>query len=168
MTNDTCKDLKSKTTAVSVIGTVVVTTESTTAEMKGSAYISSEFSSEISGITHSAHAIVENLINPVVINQANEILSIIEDNLYLVTQKGVDISYLPSLFAIKFDDGSLLIEWVFNDFHLGFSVEPSTEESSWYIVTNEKLNKIFTSDYFNDLSLSEIVRWVVGFALQNS
>jgi hypothetical protein len=167
MINDKCKEVKSKTSSVSTIGNVV-TTESTTAEIKGSAYLSDKFHPDISEITHSAHAIVDKLENHIVINQAKELLTIIEDTLEFLQQKGVDISYLPSLIAIEFDDGSLLVEWVFNDFHLGFSIEPLREESSWYIVTNEKLNKIFTSDYFDDLSLPEIVRWVVSFALQNS
>ena len=137
-------------------------------KLKGSSYVSSKFHPVISKITHSAYKVVDKIENQVVIKQAEEILTDIENALDFYQQKGIDVSYLPSLIAIEFDDGSLLIEWVFDDFHLGFSIEPSPDESSWYIVSNEKLNNIFTSDYFKNISHSELFRWFVGFALQNS
>jgi hypothetical protein len=48
------------------------------------------------------------------------------------------VGNLPSLIISLLEDASLLIEWGFKDFKIGFSFEPKEDESSWYIVTNDK------------------------------
>ena len=42
-------------------------------------------------------------------------------------QMGLDLIYLPRLNAFNLEDGSVLIEWKFNDFRIGFGVELNIE-----------------------------------------
>ena len=62
------------------------------------------------------------------------------------------MGHLPHLHAFDVQDGSILIEWIFDDFRVGFSIEPVPTESSWYLVSNAKLGYIGTS---GDISQDE-------------
>ena len=96
---------------------------------------------------------VQNLITPAwnavgqvedqrVADEARNILLIIEKTILIVQSKGVDLRHLPKLHAFDVQDGSILIEWIFDDFRVGFSIEPILTESSWYLVSNAKLGDI--------------------------
>jgi hypothetical protein len=39
------------------------------------------------------------------------------------------------------ENGSVLLEWVFPDFRIGFNIEPTSEESGWYMVSNKRLHE---------------------------
>ncbi len=46
--------------------------------------------------------------------------------------------HLPSLVLNILEDRSALLEWGFRDFKIGFSFENNIEDSTWYLVANEK------------------------------
>ena len=96
---------------------------------------------------------VQNLITPAwnavgqvedqkVADEARNILLIIEKTILIAQSKGIDLGHLPQLHAFDVQDGSILIEWIFDDFRIGFSIEPIPDESSWYLVSNAKLGDI--------------------------
>ena len=106
---------------------------------------------------------VQNLITPAwgtirqakdekVADEARRILSIIAKTILIFQSRGVDLGHLPHLHAFDVQDGSILIEWIFDDFRLGFSIEPVPTESSWYLVSNAKLGYIGRS---GDISQDE-------------
>ena len=106
---------------------------------------------------------VQNLITPAwgtirqakdekVADEARRILSIIAKTILIFQSRGVDLGHLPHLHAFDVQDGSILIEWIFDDFRVGFSIEPVPTESSWYLVSNAKLGYIGTS---GDISQDE-------------
>ena len=64
--------------------------------------------------------------------------------------RGVDLDRLPQLHAFAVQDGSLLIEWIFDDFRVGFSIEPIPSDSSWYLVSNEKLGDINVAGHISE------------------
>lgn len=43
---------------------------------------------------------------------------------------------LHPLKFVKVDDGSILIEWIYSSFRIGFSVEKNEQDSFWYLVSN--------------------------------
>ena len=90
----------------------------------------------------SAWNAVEQIEDPKVADEARNTLLIIEKTILIAQSKGVDLGHLPQLHAFDVQDGSILIEWVFDDFRVGFSIEPIPFESSWYLVSNEKLGDI--------------------------
>lgn len=73
---------------------------------------------------------------------ARRILWIITETSLTFQSRGVDLGHLPQLHAFAVQDGSILIEWIFDDFRVGFSIEPIPSESSWYLVSNAKLGDI--------------------------
>ena len=96
---------------------------------------------------------VQNLITPAwdavaqvedqkVADEARNILLIIEKTILIAQSKGVDLGHLPQLYAFDVQGGSILIEWIFDDFRVGFSIEPILSESSWYLVSTAKLGDI--------------------------
>ena len=87
-----------------------------------------------------------------VADEARRILSIIAKTILIFQRRGVDLDHLPHLHAFDVQDGSILIEWIFDDFRVGFSIDPIPSESSWYLVSNAKLGYIGES---GDISQDE-------------
>lgn len=96
---------------------------------------------------------VQNLITPAwnavrqvedqkVADEARSILLMVEKTILIVQSRGIALEHLPKLYAFDVQDGSILIEWIFDDFRIGFSIEPIPTESSWYLVSNAKLGDI--------------------------
>ena len=77
-----------------------------------------------------------------VADEARSILLMIEKTILITQRKGFDLAHLPQLHAFDVQDGSILIEWIFGDFRIGFNIEPISTESSWYLVSNAKLGDI--------------------------
>jgi hypothetical protein len=75
---------------------------------------------------------------------------------------------LPSFHPFVEDDGALLIEWVFEDFRIGFNTEVDPKESSWYLVSNAKLDEISASAYSPSVEHNPRIPWLLIFALLNS
>lgn len=88
---------------------------------------------------------VEQVENQRVADEARNILLMIEKTILIAQSNGVDLAHLPQLHAFDVQDGSILIEWIFSDFRIGFSIEPIPTESSWYLVSNAKLGGISVS-----------------------
>lgn len=84
-----------------------------------------------------------------VAGEARRILSIIAETISIFQRRAVNLERLPQLHAFDVQDGSILIEWIFDDFRVGFSIEPIPSESSWYLVSNAKLGDIGESGYIS-------------------
>ncbi len=106
--------------------------------------------------------------NQYVAKEARKLLSIIQGAIASFKQFGVDLDYLPPLQAFNVDDGSVLIEWIFSNFRIGFNIEPNSEDSGWYLVSNENLGEISASGYTSSIDITLIVFWLLNFALSNS
>jgi hypothetical protein len=72
--------------------------------------------------------------------------------------------HLPSLILNILDDGSALLEWGFKDFKIGFSFERVIEDSTWYLVANEKFQDASVNGRLDlnklDIFLSKILIFV--------
>jgi len=75
---------------------------------------------------------------------------------------------LPPLYPFVVEDGSFLIQWVFRDFRIGFSIEPVIEESSWYMVKFSKFDEVQSSGPLKVDSLKGKIYDSIIFALRNS
>lgn len=74
------------------------------------------------------------------------------------------LDHLPELYPVKVDDGSFLIEWIFEDFRIGFSIEPEIEESSWYLVSKNSLGATNAEGIiFLDNQLKAPISWMLKF-----
>lgn len=111
---------------------------------------------------------LKQLQNQEVVKEAKKLLLTINKIVKKFQQYGFDLYFLPLLHTFPVDDGSLLIEWIFEDFRIGFSLEQESSESSWYLVTNPKFGEISASGYLSDVDNEKIVIWLLNFILVNS
>lgn len=77
-------------------------------------------------------------------NVKNSTISLIIKILKLVTlyfNQHNESKFLPALNFNQLEDKSVLMEWIFKDFRIGFSIEPNPEESSWYLISNNKIDE---------------------------
>ncbi len=93
-------------------------------------------------LTTPAWSAVGQVENQKVADEARRILWTITETSLTFQSRGVDLDRLPQLHAFAVQDGSALIEWIFDDFRVGFSIESIPSESSWYLVSNAKLGDI--------------------------
>lgn len=70
--------------------------------------------------------------------------------------------YIPQVRTFAPEDGSILIEWNFDNFRIGFNIEEDISENSWYLISNN-LGKVSASGYIIDSNIESIVSWVLAF-----
>jgi hypothetical protein len=83
-------------------------------------------------------------------------------------QAGIDVGRFPTLGAFVLDDNSLLFEWAFTDFRLGFSIEAEAQESCWYLVTMQPNGGVQASGMIDALDFEEWSRWLLYQVLLRS
>lgn len=98
-----------------------------------------------SAILRHAWEFVRKLDNKQKAEKAKHILCEIHKTLYLNNGFDGEFEQVPPLHAFKVEDGSVLFEWILDDFRIGFSVEPNLDDSSWYLVSREKFGDTSTS-----------------------
>ena len=87
-----------------------------------------------------AIGILPQIENPRVAEQLGNLLSIIDVVVNrIVEQEGIDLSSIPLLHAHVEEDGSVLLEWVFQDFRIGFNIEPNPNDSGWHLLSGKNL-----------------------------
>ena len=123
-----------------------------------------------SNLIKSAWKVIRQIENQDVAREAKKLLLLIQDTITNFQQFRFDISYLPQLQAFNVDDGSVLLEWIFNDFRMGFSIEPNPQDSSWYLVTNRNLGEISASGYTSNININIniLILWLLNFVLAYS
>lgn len=115
-----------------------------------------------------ALTIVRQIENKQIAKEARKLLLNVQDVVNSFQQFGIDLSHLPPLQAFLPDDGSVLIEWIFPDFRIGFSIEPISEDSGWYLVSSKKLGEISASGYVSGIDVKNLVLWLLNFVLAHS
>jgi hypothetical protein len=95
-------------------------------------------------------------------------LSIIQEMIVTFQRLQFDLGHLPPLQAFNLEDRSILIEWAFPNFRIGFTIETNHEESGWYLVSNRNLGEISASGYTLGMDIKALVLWLLNFILSNS
>lgn len=119
-------------------------------------------------LTNGAHAVLDQIRNIKLVEEARKILFLIQKVIKKFQQFGLELSYLPQIHAFSVDDGSILLEWIFPDFRIGFSIEQNNSESGWYLVTRKKLGEISASGNLADVDTQGVVIWLIDFVLANA
>lgn len=94
--------------------------------------------------------------------QARNLLNVFQE---IFVESSVDLTHLPPLHSTIVNDGSILIEWIFKDFRIGFSIEPNPDESGWYLVSNKNQGGISASGYISSAHLKKMLLWLTSFVL---
>lgn len=109
------------------------------------------------------------LTNSIVKNETEEILQRIYKYIKVFNWNNNMTNYLSKLNVTEQDDNSALIEWNFQNFRAGFSIEPIIEESSYYIISEDKSIGSFMADTKKvGLNYDEAVEKIVKYVLENT
>jgi hypothetical protein len=72
-----------------------------------------------------------------------------------------DLHRFPPIRLFQAEDESVLIEWAFTHFRIGFSLEQNPVESGWFLVSDESVGSISASGRLNEANLDWIVTWLL-------
>ena len=114
-------------------------------------------------VIQSALSSLKSLSNSDLVQYAKKILLIIQENLNVFAKEETEL--LPPIRVFDVEDGSILIEWIFKDFRIGFNIESNINESGWYLVTNKNLGEINASAYILDGNIKKIILWLLYFVI---
>ncbi len=106
--------------------------------------------------------------NAIIRDQAVKLLFLFRDLFKSFQAASVDTSRLPPLQAAIVEDGSILIEWIFPDFRMGFNIEQDTKNNSWFLVSSKKLDEFSSSGYLSTRNLRSTILNLLKFAINNS
>ena len=112
-----------------------------------------------------ARKIIPQIENAEVAKQVDRLLSFINKIVNIAEQKEVDLSHIPPLHAYVEEDGSVLLEWVFPNFRIGFNIESNPDNSGWHLVSNKKLGDMTASGQL--ANMGEITILLLDFILSN-
>ena len=115
--------------------------------------------------TRQARDIVSQIQNPNVAEQLDKLLSIIDKIFIVATQRGVDLSRIPPLQAHIDEDSSVLLEWIFPDFRIGFNIELNPDDSGYHIVSNKNLGEKTESGQL--MNMHELIIRLFNFIVLN-
>jgi hypothetical protein len=88
--------------------------------------------------------------------------------IFILNRTRIEASgYLPPLKIRCIDDESVLIEWIFKDFRIGFSIELVVSESSWYLVSNDNLGEVSAGGDLNLPDVDSLLSKLLSFVLSN-
>lgn len=106
--------------------------------------------------------------NPGIKSDASNLLITLVNTIKRLQGFNYDFENLPTLQVENIEDDSVLIEWIFDDFRVGFTIEKNKDESGWYLVTTKRLGFINASGYFLDTEREKLLNWLVIFVKDNS
>lgn len=112
-----------------------------------------------------ASEVTRSVPSVVVTEQAQTLLRLIQDIVSIF--RLLPLTQIPQLGAFIAEDGSLLFEWAFEHYRIGFNVELNPEESGWYLITDRALGEISASGYTAGGDLSPLIRWLLHFVLSH-
>jgi hypothetical protein len=89
-----------------------------------------------------------------IVEQANSLIYTLKD----VPKE--DMSRMPPLKLTFLDDGSVLLEWIFDGRRLGFTIEEEPAESGWYYVSSERYGDFCESGSLKDVKSRVLAKMI--------
>lgn len=103
-----------------------------------------------------------------VVNEANDLISTIVDQIMDLQRLNIDIGKIPAFNATNMEDDSLLIEWTFPTFRIGFVIEAKKEESLWYLVSTIEKTDFNKSGSLIDIDKERLLTELISFVISYS
>lgn len=126
---------------------------------------------EKSSLVASAWQSTKGMTNQKIARKARKLLSVFHQMICDFQLCGFDLGSLSSFSAVELPDGSALVEWIFNGFRIGFTIELNMLDSGWYLIAKE--DSSFTNAYGNLRNIDsdqfkKKALWLLNFALSHS
>jgi hypothetical protein len=117
-----------------------------------------------SDVTEVAREFLKSVQNRDHVVNADKILAIVQSE---IIKSQLQIK-LPKISAFLGENGALLLEWIFNDFRIGFNFEVNENESGWYMASKPSTGGIVASGLLSGINLQGLIAWLVFFAISRS
>jgi hypothetical protein len=118
----------------------------------------------INNVTAEARFNALQLSNKSVREQTLKLLDDIDSYLMSATS---DI--LPQIYLTERENSSVLLEWMFEDFRIGFALEPLQDDSYYFRVTVDRVTRAYYSEsFYLHTAYNEIIKKIIQFVLQHS
>jgi len=115
----------------------------------------------LNNVTEAAREFLNSVQNKDQVARANEMLSIIQSEVIKLQPPMT----LPPISAFQDENGALLLEWIFNDFRVGFNLEMDENESGWYLASKPSSGGIVASGLLTGIDQRGLVAWLIYFAI---
>ena len=86
-------------------------------------------------------------------------------NKYSNFEESIDL--LSPLKINEIEETSILIEWIFKNYRIGFVIDKKIDESSWYFVSNKELNGMNISGDLNEKNIDQVVEVLLNVVMRN-
>ena len=85
-----------------------------------------------------------------------KICIVLEKNINKYSNFEESIDLLSPLKINEIEETSILIEWIFKNYRIGFVIDKKIDESSWYFVSNKELNEMNISGDLNEKNIDPV------------
>ena len=126
-----------------------------------SSFLSSPYKNEL---ISNAWDVAVNHSNQNIVSNSKKLLLTIQKTVSIFQLYKFEIGNLPKLHAFIEEDGSLLIEWTFGQFRIGFNFDNENSDSSWYFVSLENIGNINAYGSLSDVN-EKTIFWLINFAI---
>jgi hypothetical protein len=104
-----------------------------------------------------------------VFEQVQQVLSALYLALQTANKRRLLKNYLSRISLLQQEDKAVLLEWNFHDFRVGLTLEPNKNESSFFIVSRDKVAGSFNADtQILGASIMRSVGIIVDYVLENT
>jgi hypothetical protein len=104
-----------------------------------------------------ARKIIPQIENPCVAKQLDNLLSFVNKIVSTLMKSEEDLKLIPPIHPHVEEDGSVLLQWIFPDFRVGFNIEPNPNDSGWHLVANKRLGDITASGQLTNMGEITII-----------
>jgi len=157
-----------KTSATASARVVRATIENTTSTFSAKESYGTVLPTNIdvfSGLTQK----VTGLDNSEVALQVKQVILCLYLSLQKAHRKKSLSNYLSRINIVQQEDKAALLEWSFQDFRVGFTLEPEKSESGYFVVSQDKSAGSFMTDTQKlDDNISRTVDSIVEYVLENT
>lgn len=118
-----------------------------------------------SDLVGSARKVISKVEDQSIVKQTESLLSTIQAIIQLLKKERPELNDIPPLHAHVDEDGSVLLEWIFPDFRIGFNIEPNPDDSGFHMLTNKKLGERTESGQL--ANMRETIFRLLSFIISN-
>jgi len=111
---------------------------------------------------------VSDLEDAAVAEQVGKVLSNLYFSLQKASRQKIPNKYLSRINLVQQEGKAALLEWNFQDFRVGFTLEPDKNESSYFVVSQDKTAGSFMADTQKLDDISWSVDKLVEYVLENT
>ncbi len=125
-------------------------------------------SQEVRRLVEPILKVLPEMEKPKIVKEVRELVSIIIELILELHESNFDISNLPPLVGTKLDDGSLLIEWFFLNYRVGFVIEEDPPKSIWYLVSKSASLDSNSSGSLINIDKKALLTKLISYVAVNS